>query len=866
VSRGRDCMTQHRVPHVVAAMAATSARTPDAVVLEDDEESVTARELTEWAGAVASRLDGTAPGGITVVLADRRVASVAAVFGAMWAGHALAILDPDDPKARLAELVARVRPAHVIDGTGTVGGEWFGHRVIDAVGVSRTRVEPVAVAADALRLLVFTSGSTGRPKAVPRRAAASDDYFDLRRARSDDLATRAVLMPLQFLGGFAAALDGPAVGRRSILIDPRTTAPERIAERIDQANIETLGITPSLGRTLARAIGGRRMESVRIVAAAGEASDWADVELIRTITSPDMVYRSSYSASEAHRAMTRLEIPPDEPIGVGRVRLGPLTEPAIDRLEPVDGADDVFELIVRRDIVEGYWDDPELTADRFGVDDDGVPFWRSGDLVSLDDGVVHLRGRADDMVKVNGRLVEPAEAERVIRNVPGVRAAVVVPRTLSSGRQQLVGHVEAGADVSVDAIRSALLESLPPVLTPGVLVRHDALPLGDRGKLDRQSMRTAVLRPWRDDLGEAPVSPLERSITDVAARCLEVDDLAPTDDLWALGCDSLAAVEIAQAISAIHDASIQPNDLIASPTPRAIAVRITDAVPSDHGGVIIANANGSSTPLHLVAGAGGPAVQYHCLALALGPDQPVVIHEQAGLHRRWPIDLSVTAAARRHVEVISQRWPSGPVVLAGHSYGGVVANVMASMLAELGRCVELIVLDAGLPTGGWRRVRTQRSGPALAHVRGRVRLRLANARKLVRVVIARPDTAKRYNALIVPASWQVARHRGVAFGGPTTVIAAAERTGPVRWPATGHVTFVSTPGDHNSMLKPPHVAALAEAMTRAITEAITEAITVTISEAPSATTMRAMTGASTNRPGSGAAPSMADEPGNLDVG
>jgi acyl-CoA synthetase (AMP-forming)/AMP-acid ligase II/thioesterase domain-containing protein len=811
-------MTQHRVPHVVAAMSATSSSRPDAVVLDDGERIVTALELAQWAGGIANRLDGTATGGISVVLADRRVASVAAVFGVLWAGSAVTVLDPDEPPARLADLVDRIRPARVIDATGTVHSDWFGHQVIDARDVRPTTVEPVAVAPDSLRLLVFTSGSTGRPKAIARRSSASDAYFDSRRDRRDVMAARAVLMPLQFIGGFGSAIDGPAVGRRSILVDPRTTAPERIAERINEADIEALSITPSLGRVLARALGGRRMESVKIVASAGEASDWDDVALIRDITSRDMVYRSSYGASEVHRALARLEILPDEPIGVGRVRLGQLTEPAIDRLDPVEGAEGVFELVVRRDIIEGYWDDPVLTAERFGVDDDGVRFWRSGDLVSLDDsGVVHLRGRADDMVKINGRLVEPAEAERVIRSVPGVSAAVVVPRTLTTGRQQLVGHVEAGAEVSVGAIRAALSASLPLGLAPAVLVRHQTLPLGDRGKLDRQLLRTAALSPWRDKVADAPASSLEGSITDIAARCLEVTDLAPSDDLWVMGCDSLAAVEIAQAISVIHDAIIQPNDLISSPTPRAIAARITNAMPLDHDGVIIANAHGSSTPLHLVAGAGAPAVQYHCLALALGSDQPVAIYEQAGLHERWPLDLSVTAAARRHVEVIMRRWPSGPVVLAGHSYGGVVANMMASLLTARGRDVELIVLDAGLPTGQRRLILPKRSGSALQHARRLIRWPLGRLRSCVRLLIAPADTVERYDALIFPGSIQAAWHRGVAFAGPTTIVIAAERTDPLRWPASEHVTVVNTPGGHNSMLKPPHVVALAETITGVLT-------------------------------------------------
>lgn len=809
-------MTQHRVPHVVAALSATSASRPDAVVLDDGERTVTAQELVGWAGGVADQLDGIATGDITVVLADRRVASVAAVFGVRWAGSALAVLDPNEPRARLRELVERIRPVRVIDATGTVDGDWFGHQVVRAGDVKPAFVEPTAVAPDALGLLVFTSGSTGRPKGVARRVDESDAQFEQVRMRNDSSST-AVFLPLQFIGGFGPATYGPAIGHRSILIDPRATSMDRIAERIDEAAIEKLSITPSLGRLLAQTMDGRRMESVAVVNAVGEPSDWADVALIRSITSPRMVYKSGYGASEALRSVVQLEIPPDEPIGVGRVRLGRLTEPAVDRLEPVDGTDDVFEVIVRRDVVDGYWDDPVLTTERFGVDDDGVRFWRSGDLVSVDEaGVVHLRGRADDMVKVNGRLVEPAEAERVIRAVPGVRAAVVIPRTLESGRQQLVGHVEAEAHVSADSVRATLSASLPPALAPAVLVRHEQLPLGDRGKVDRQLLRTAAVNPWRDDVGDGPTTPLERSITEIVARCLDVSDLASSDDLWAVGCDSLAAVEIAQAISVIHDAAVEANDLISSPTPRAIAARLSNALPRDHDGVIVANASGSLPPLHFVAGAGAPAVQYHSLALSLGPDQPVVVYEQAGLHRRWPIDLTVDAAARRHVEVLMRRWPHGRVVLAGHSYGGVVANRMASVLAESGRDVELIVLDAGLPTR-WRAFPSPgRGGMDLRRVRAYIRLRLANTRKWVRVLSARPGTVKRYNAMIVPAALQLALHRGVEFAGRTTVVVAAERTDRLRWTASDRVTFVKTPGDHNSMLKQPHVGALAELITEVL--------------------------------------------------
>ena len=131
---------------------------------------------------------------------------------------------------------------------------------------------------------------------------------------------------------------------------------------------------------------------------------------------------------------------------------------------------------------EGYF--PEADA---GVLGGGrfVP----GDLVQRTPHGFVIAGRVSDFINVAGRKLNPAEIETRLREVPGVREAVVfgVPSALR-GEEPVACVV---GDVSAVALRQFCTANLPAWQAPRDFWIVDALPFNERGKLRRRALADA---------------------------------------------------------------------------------------------------------------------------------------------------------------------------------------------------------------------------------------------------------------------------------------------------------------------------------------------------------------------------------------
>jgi acyl-coenzyme A synthetase/AMP-(fatty) acid ligase/acyl carrier protein len=790
-------------------------------LVSDLDQTWTAAQLATRAAAIARQLLSSRDLGPVAVLANRHLESVACAFAVGWAGRGLVVADANEPTDRLVGMFERASVGTVLDATGTAAstiGRWQVERPVTPDAVSTPWVEIQQVDEQAPSIIQFTSGSTGRPKGVVKNFARFNSSIDVFADHTDFLARKraAVFMPLQFAGGFAPIVTGLTTGRFTLILDPSGIAPREIIERLREYRIERLHATPSVVRALLGAVGtDGRLDRLEDVWMTGEPTLWSDVAMIRDGFGPTVKVASAYGATEALGARSVVEVGPETAIGEGRLPLGrPMARDAI-RIDS-DGAEGgVGELVYRGRLSDGYLDDPELNATRYGVDPDGVRTWRSGDLVFLDEhGVLHHRGRVDDMVKINGRLVEPAEAELALRKVPGIRDVVVLPRVLMSGRYQLVAHVAADSSMSAEAVRAVLRRELPPHLVPAVMLRHDSLPVNERGKVDRTVLSTGEIVPWRDRATTSSGDQLVDAVLAIARLALEIDDIGPDESLFDLGMDSLGAIEFVTLVNEAGEGSLEPNDFVGAETCRLIAARLREGGSRrDHASTTF-NADGRDDPWFFVSGGGGFPLTYRALAMELGVERPVVVFEQHGLRQRALPDRTVEAAAERYLRELRRIRPTGPYLLGGHSFGGVVAHEMARVLRAAGEQVSLVVLDSS------RSLRPENFVPEV--LRARQSSPPVHAAKWVKWRLV--TTARRFNGLRTPIGsverfdvffqWAVkamTKHTVQPLDVPVLYLYAGLGN-PHEWDDHPILTTRRVPGDHITMLQPPNVGEVASAV------------------------------------------------------
>jgi acyl-coenzyme A synthetase/AMP-(fatty) acid ligase len=126
-------------------------------------------------------------------------------------------------------------------------------------------------------------------------------------------------------------------------------------------------------------------------------------------------------------------------------------------------------------------------------DDDtaSVDAWyRTGDRVSVTDGVMVHLGRLDRQVKIRGFRIELGEVEQHVRGVAGVLDAAAVTADSRTGR--LIVAFYTGVELAPYQLRDALAKAMPAYMIPERFTHVADLPRNDRGKTDYRRLQDIV--------------------------------------------------------------------------------------------------------------------------------------------------------------------------------------------------------------------------------------------------------------------------------------------------------------------------------------------------------------------------------------
>ena len=335
-----------------------------------------------------------------------------------------------------------------------------------------------------------TSGTTGRPKLAMHR------HIDLKLTAEgfaqDVLELTAAdrcfsVGPAFHAYGLGNSLTFPlSVGATSILEPKRPPTPRLVAEiiRSEQPTI-FFSVPTHYAALLAAELPPETFSSVRLAVSAGEALPSElfarflqrfGVEILDVVGSTELTH--AYIASHP-----------------GRVRPGTSGTPVSGyqlRLEDDDGNEvppgtPGHLSVAGASLATGYWCLTEATRTKF------IGHWfRSGDMFTRSaDGFFTYLGRSDDMLKVAGEWVSPAEVESVLVEHTGVLEAAVVGACDADGLLKPVAVIVPVQGLRIDP--DVVLEFCRPRLAgfkrPRRVIVVDELPKTASGKIQRGKVR-----------------------------------------------------------------------------------------------------------------------------------------------------------------------------------------------------------------------------------------------------------------------------------------------------------------------------------------------------------------------------------------
>ena len=771
--------------------------TPDRLAVETEQATLSYAALSvrveRFAARIAARLlDGNRLVGVCL---DRNVDLPAWLLAVFRVGGAYMPLDSSLPPARLDQMLEDAQPALIVACRANLASlPATSVPILIAEENEDARPAPAfPIRPNTLAYLIYTSGSTGRPKGVEIEHGslsalmttmanspgfvAGQKMLGLTRI-SFDLSVPDMFLP--FVVGGSLSLVGLDVA----------SDPERLSAAFARFQPDLVQGTPSTWRALLE-WGWRGRAGMRILAG-GEAMtrDLAD----RLLPCCGELW-NIYGPTEATVWSTACRVRDCEgavPIGWPLENVAVYVTDATLRLLP---AGEVGEIVIGGSgVARGYRNRPELTRERFVHLADGTRVYRTGDLGRFsDDGVLFCLGRSDDQVKLRGFRIELGDVEAALAADPAVAWCAARLVSDAAGEPALVGYIvpRAGETPRPADIKAALAMHIPAYMVPDRICAVAAMPLTPNGKVDRASLPSPyVMSSPADSTGgnEPPIQQLAA----IWRELLGVEAVEASDDFFDLGGYSLMTVRLTRRIEAAFGVKLALMDLMRASTLSAMAERIVSGTGGSQTTMLL-NEGGNLAPLYWIDA--GPLMR--TMARELPSDQPAVAlnlswEDEAALDAGW---LSVEGVAARLRERLIEIQPSGAYRVGGWCRWGIVAYEVAQQLRREGREVALLVLlDADRP-GMFLNTRSS--------LLGRIS-------RLLHPATTRAEPV----SLSQRVEQAAASYEPACYDGDVLLVRPRSAPGDGGWHPLlpRRLTVARTGGNHESMVRHPHVCEVASAI------------------------------------------------------
>ncbi|SFB07860.1 non-ribosomal peptide synthetase [Clostridium frigidicarnis] len=557
-------------------------KTPNKVVLEFKERTLTYKELNERSNQLANHLrkEGIDKKSIVAIMETHSIELIVSILGVLKAGGAYLPIDPSYPIERINYMLQNSESSMLLTNFKVNNDICFKGNITNINDVnlniySKETLVNISNLQD-LVYIIYTSGSTGKPKGVmiehqgltnyiwwAKKMYLKDeeDVMALYSSISFDLTVTSIFTPLIF-------------GNKIVIYDNDET--EFVLYKILRENKATvIKLTPA-HLTLLKGMNNSYSNIKRFIVG-GEDLKVSLAKEIYNSFGKNIEICNEYGPTETVVGCMIHKYNEEKDKGVS-VPIGKPSDNVqiyiLDNDFNVVPTGLVGELYVSGDgVSRGYLNKEELNCERFIENPfiKGKRMYKTGDTARyLENGAIEYVSRIDNQVKIRGHRIELGEVERHLTENEFVKDAVVVFKEDSSENKLLNAYIVSKRKVKERELKEWLLKFLPKYMLPTNFIFMDSLPLTLNGKVN-YSLLPEPISGDKEFVNYNTSS--EKELVKAMEEILGIENISMNDNYYQLGGDSIKAIQISSKLKNIG-LTIKVKDILSYDSIEEIAAAI----------------------------------------------------------------------------------------------------------------------------------------------------------------------------------------------------------------------------------------------------------------------------------------------------
>lgn len=565
---------------IIELIQDTCTKYPNKIAIEFNHDSITYSDLwnriNKLSNYIVSNIDVQTNSNIGI-LTTRSIDTIIGILAILRVNCTYVPIDPEYPTDRINYMVEKSEINTILLDDINLKNK-INNSKINFISInysyyannSSTFDCPVTYCKDSNLYIVFTSGSTGNPKGVTisHKNMINLILFEEHNTRIfNDEANHKVLQfaTMSFDVSYQEIYSSFLTGSTLVLVDDYTRKDMNLLTKyIVENKVDTLFIPPAYLRLLCEEnINIERLSScIKNIITAGEALIITDG--IRKLLKNKIYIHNHYGPAETHVATTytldntytETSVPIGYPISNSYVYI-------LDSSNNLCPINTIGQIAISGGCVgNGYFNNSDLTDSKFINN----PFhanniiYLTGDLGFWDkSGCIHYIGRSDFQVKVNGFRIELSEIDKVLSSYPGILNCISTIQVINS-KKYIVSYYTSNAVFVESNLKDYLKKSLPKFMIPSKIIRLDALPLNNNGKVDRKNLPEFDFTSSMENF-VAPSTSTEIKLAEIWKDVFKVDKVGTNYDFFDIGGDSLLAIKLISIINSTFNVDITVADV-----------------------------------------------------------------------------------------------------------------------------------------------------------------------------------------------------------------------------------------------------------------------------------------------------------------